>query len=92
MVGDWGYWVICEWVANTAVIIYNWIGLDWRFQGVDADFHRSIEHRACVRFHARIWTTTSNTEIRWSSFPIVAEDDGPRRDHPKNKDTKKQQL
>ena len=29
MVGDWGYWVICEWVANTAVIIYNWIGLDW---------------------------------------------------------------
>lgn len=72
-------------VSGLPTAAMNIIGLDWRFQRFDADFHRMACIAGFVRFHARIWTTPSNTEIRWSSFPIVAEDDGPRRDHPKTK-------
>ena len=40
-------------VSGLPTAVMNIIGLDWRFQGFDADFHRMACIAGFVRFHAR---------------------------------------
>lgn len=48
MIGTFGLFV-----SGLPTAVINIIGLDWRFQGFDADFHRMACIAGFVRFHAR---------------------------------------